>query len=106
MKLPIDTAGMLFIAAGPPEAVVDFDTKAAKLDDSGQPVFGLQIVALVDGGADVLSVKVIGEPKGIAQGAALKLVGLTAQPWAMGDRSGVAFRAARIETAGASRTAS
>lgn len=106
MKLPIDTAGMLFIAAGPPEAVVDFETKAAKLDDSGQPVFGLQVVALVDGGADVLSIKVVGEPKGIAQGAALKLVGLTAQPWAMGDRSGVAFRAARIETAGASRSAS
>jgi hypothetical protein len=106
MKLPIDTAGMTFIAAGPPEAVVDFETKTAKVDESGQPVFGLQVVALVDGGAEVLSVKVIGEPKGVGQGAALKLVGLTALPWAMGDRSGVAFRAARIESAGASRTAS
>lgn len=106
MKLPIDTAGMTFIAAGPPEAVVDFETKTAKLDESGQPLFGLQVVALVDGGADVLSVKVVGEPKGVAQGSMLKLAGLTAQPWAMGDRSGVAFRAARVETAGASRAAS
>lgn len=106
MKLPIDTAGMVFIAAGPPEAVVDFETKAVKLDDSGQPVFGLQVVALVDGGADVLSVKVVGEPKGISQGTALKLIGLTAQPWAMGDRSGVAFRAARVESTGAGRAAS
>jgi hypothetical protein len=106
MKLPIDTAGMSFIAAGPPEAVVDFETKAAKVDESGQPVFGLQVVALIDGGAEVLSVKVVGEPKGVGQGAALKLVGLTAQPWAMGDRSGVAFRAARVEPAGASRVAS
>lgn len=106
MKLPIDTAGITFIAAGPPEAVVDFETKAAKTDESGQPLFGLQVVALVDGGADVLSVKVVGEPKGVTQGSAVRLSGLTAQPWAMGDRSGVAFRAARIETAGASRTAS
>ena len=54
----------------------------------------------------MISVKVAGEPKGIAQGTALKLVGLTAQPWAMGDRSGVAFRATRIDSAGASRQAS
>jgi hypothetical protein len=106
MKLPIDTAGISFIAAGPPEAVVDFETKAAKVDESGQPIFGLQVVALSGGGAEVISVKVTGEPKGVTQGAALKLVGLTAQPWAMGDRSGVAFRAARIEPAGASRAAS
>ena len=106
MKLPIDTAGMTFIAAGSPEAVVDFETKAAKLDDTGQPLFALQVVALVDGGAEVLSVKVVGEPKGVLQGSGLKLVGLTAQPWAMGDRSGVAFRAARIEPAGAGRAAS
>src|SRR2546425_5977836 len=85
MRLPIDTSGISFIAAGPPEATVDFETKTAKVDESGQPIFGVQIVALSDGGAEVISVKVAGEPKGIAQGTALKLVGLTAQPWAMGD---------------------
>jgi len=106
MRLPIDTSGISFIAAGPPEATVDFETKAAKVDESGQPIFGVQVVALSDGGAEVISVKVAGEPKGIAQGTALKLVGLTAQPWAMGDRSGVAFRATRIDSAGASRQAS
>jgi hypothetical protein len=106
MKLPIDTTGISFIAAGPAEVVVDFETKATKMDESGQPIFGMQVVALSDGGADVISVKVVGEPKGISQGANLKLVGLTAQPWAMGDRNGVAFRASRIEPAGASRAAS
>jgi hypothetical protein len=106
MKLPIDTGGITFIAAGVPEPALDFETKAAKVDDAGQPIFGVQVVALADGGAEVISVKVAGEPKGVAQGSALKLVGLTAQPWAMGDRSGVAFRAARIEPAGASRQAS
>ena len=105
MKLPIDTSGITFLAAGTPEATLDFETKTAKVDDSGQTIFGVQIVALSEGGAEVISVKVAGEPKGIAQGTAVKLVGLTAQPWSMGDRSGVAFRANRIEPAGASRSA-
>lgn len=106
MKLPIDTSAFSFIAAGPPEAAVDFETKEAKVDGSGQTVFALQVVALSEDGANVISVKVVGEPKGIAQGSMLKLVGLTAQPWAMGDRSGVAFRANRVEPAGAARAAS
>jgi hypothetical protein len=106
MKLPIDTAGITFLAAGSPEPALDYDTKTAKVDESGQTIFSLQVVALSDGGAEVIAVKVAGEPKGVAQGAALKLVGLTAQPWSMGDRSGVAFRAARIEPAGTSRPAS
>ncbi len=91
MKLPINTAGINFIAAGSAEVVVDFETKAAKLDDGGQPIYALQVVALSEGGAEVISVKVTGEPKGITQGTSLKLLGLTAQPWAMGDRSGVSF---------------
>ncbi|HZQ78111.1 MAG TPA: hypothetical protein VFE55_12320 [Acidimicrobiia bacterium] len=105
MKLPIDTNGMTFIAAGGPEAVVDFETKAAKIDETGQAIFSVQIVALSDGGAEVLGVKVAGEPKGIAQGVPVKLVGLVAQPWAMGDRNGVAFRATRIDLAGGGRSA-
>jgi hypothetical protein len=36
---------------------------------------------------------------GIRQGHPVKVVGLVAQPWTMGDRSGVAFRATRIEPA-------
>ena len=85
--------------------MVDFETKAAKVDESGQALYALQVVALTDGGAEVISVKVAGEPKGVSQGSALKLAGLTAQPWAMGDRSGIAFRASRIEPAGTARSA-
>ena len=43
---------------------------------------------------------------GIRQGHPVKVVGLVAQPWTMGDRSGVAFRAARIEPAMAQAKAS
>jgi hypothetical protein len=60
----------------------------------------VQLIALTDGAAEIIAVKVPGQPgPGIRQGHPVKVVGLVAQPWAMGDRSGVAFRAARIESA-------
>jgi hypothetical protein len=43
---------------------------------------------------------------GIRQGAPVKVSGLVAQPWTMADRSGVSFRAARIEPAIAQAKAS
>ncbi len=108
MKLPIDTTGMTFLAAGPAEPVIDFDSKAAKVDENGEAIYAVQIVVLVDGGAEVITVKVAGEPKGLGQGTAIRLTGLVAQPWVMGDRNGVAFRASRLEPAGStsSRAAS
>ena len=60
MKLPIDTSVMTFLAAGPPEPVVDFESKAAKLDEHGAPLFAVQLVVLADGGAEVIGVKVAG----------------------------------------------
>jgi hypothetical protein len=104
MKLPIDTAGLTFLAAAAPEPARDYETKAAKVDESGLTIFAVQVVALTEGGAEVLAIKVAGEPKGVTQGSPVKLVGLTAQPWTMGDRSGVAFRASRIEPAAPGRT--
>jgi hypothetical protein len=53
-----------------------------------------------DGSADLLAVKVPGTPsQAIRQGHPVKVTGLVAQPWTMNDRSGVAFRAARVEPA-------
>ena len=107
MKLPVDTKDITFLAAGAPEIVLDFETKAAKLDEHGQSLFNVQLVAMADGAAEVISVKVPGEPKGITQGAAVKVTGLVATPWTMGDRSGVAYRATQLEPlAAASRSAS
>ncbi len=45
MKLPVDTASITFIAASAPEAVVHFETKAAKVDELGQALYALQVVA-------------------------------------------------------------
>ncbi|GBE22306.1 MAG TPA: hypothetical protein ENH00_04720 [Actinobacteria bacterium] len=106
MKLPIDTTGMTFLAAGPPEPVLDYESKTPKVDENGAPLHSVQLVALNDGGAEVISVKVAGQPKGVSQGTTVKVAGLVATPWSMGDRSGVAYRADQIEPSQASRSAS
>jgi hypothetical protein len=100
VKLPVDTSAIAFLCAMPPEPVVDFETKRPRADENGEPLFVVQLVAMTDGAAEILAVKVPGMPaQGIRQGHPVKVVGLVAQPWTMGDRSGVAFRAARVEPA-------
>ena len=97
MKLRIDTSGTTFMAAGPPEPVLDFETKRPKADENGEPLYAVQLVVLVDGNADVIGVKVPGLSKGVEQGTAVTVTGLVAQPWSMGERSGLAFRATAIQ---------
>jgi hypothetical protein len=98
VKLPVDTSALAFLCAMPPEPVVDFETKRPRADENGEPLYVVQLVALAENSAEILAVKVPGMPAaGIRQGHPVKVVGLVAQPWTMGDRSGVAFRAARVE---------
>ena len=47
-----------------------------------------------------------GQPKGVVQGSTVKIAGLVATPWSMGDRSGVAYRAEQIEPTSAARSGS
>ena len=98
MKLPVDTSSIAFVCAMPPEPVVDFETKRPRADENGEPLYVIQLLAMGDGSADLLAVKVPGMPsQAIRQGHPVKVHGLVAQPWTMNDRSGVAFRAARVE---------
>jgi hypothetical protein len=107
MKLPVDTSAIAFLCAMPPERVIDFQTRQPKADDNGEPLYVIQLLAMGDGSADLLAVKVPGVPSSaIRQGAPVKVTGLVAQPWTMQDRSGVSFQAARIEPAMAAAKAS
>jgi hypothetical protein len=100
MKLPIDTSAISFLCALAPEPVVDFETKRPRADDNGEPLYSVQLLGMGDGSADLLAVKVAGLPSSaVRQGAPVKVTGLVAQPWTMADRSGVSFRAAKIEPA-------
>ena len=107
MRLPVDTSAITFLCALAPEPLVDFETRRPKADENGEPLYVVQLLAMGDGSADLLAVKVPGVPgAGVRQGAQVKVVGLVAQPWTMADRSGVSFRAARIEPAMAAAKAS
>ena len=98
MKLPVDTSAITFLCALEPQPVLAFDTKQPRADENGEPLYVVQLIALAEGEAEILAVKVPGVPSsGIRQGHPIKVHGLVAQPWSMNDRSGVAFRAARIE---------
>ena len=94
--LPIDTTAITFLAAGPPRPVQDFDTKQPKADANGEPLYAVQLVAMQPAGADVITVKVSGQPT-VTVGAPVRVVGLVGLPWQNNGRAGVAFRAARIE---------
>jgi len=99
MRLPIDTSGMTFMAEAGARPVTDFETKQPRVDDNGELLFNLQVVALDGEGAQIITLRVAGDP-GVGQGAMLELDGLVAMPWSMGDRSGVAFRAGRVKATG------
>jgi hypothetical protein len=98
MRLPIDSSAISFLCALAPEPVLDFETRRPRADENGEPLYVIQLLAMGDGSADLLAVKVPGVPSSaIRQGAPVKVTGLVAQPWTMNDRSGVSFRAARVE---------
>jgi hypothetical protein len=87
--------------------VIDFQTKQPRADDNGEPLYVVQLLVMGEDSADLIAVKVPGVPsQAIRQGAPVKVSGLVAQPWTMNDRSGVSFRAARIEPAMAAAKAS
>ncbi len=97
MRLPIETSNLTFIVVVPPQPVLDFDSKQPRVDANGQPIFTFGVVALGSEGADIINVKVSNEPKGLVLGGQVRVTGLVATTWAMGDRNGVSFRTERVE---------
>jgi Bacterial regulatory proteins, luxR family len=58
MKLPVDTSAIAFLCALAPEPVIDFQTKQHRADENGEPLYVIQLLAMGDGSADLLAVKV------------------------------------------------
>jgi hypothetical protein len=84
MKLPVDTSAIAFLCAVEAEPVVDFETKRPRADENGEPLYLVQLIAMTDGAAEILAVKVPGLPgPSIRQGHPVKVIGLVAQPWSM-----------------------
>lgn len=96
MRLPVDTSAMTLVAMAPPEPVVDFATRQPKADANGLPLFTVQVAAMFQDQGEVLAVKVAGQPAGISAGAPVQISALVAQPWELGERSGISYRASSI----------
>jgi hypothetical protein len=97
LRLHVSTEGNDHMAAGPPEPVLDFDSKQPRVGGDGRPLYSVSVVALGPEGAEVLKVKVPGEPKGIVRGTPVTLTGVVATYWELNGRSGISFSAERID---------
>ncbi|MET7893104.1 SCO3933 family regulatory protein [Streptomyces mirabilis] len=98
-SIPVDTArlGVLRCAIAPEAKISNFETQEVKKDRDGNTIYSVAVTVRQDGRRiSVIEIAVAGEPKGIEEGQILKVTGLTAFAWAMGDRHGISFRADAI----------
>ena len=96
MWLPLDTSKLVCLALGGPELVTDFTTKRPKTDEDGRPLHVVEVAVRFDGQSEIWPVKVAGEPAGIGAGVPVALEGAALLAWVMGERFGIAYRAASI----------
>ena len=99
MRLPIDTTSIKFATAGPAEPVLDYATKAPKLDENGVPIFSVPVFVAGSGIKDSITIKVSGDVKGLSEFTVVKITNLIAQTWEVGTNHGVSFKADRIGVA-------
>lgn len=98
-SIPVDTArlGVLRCAITPEVKISNSETGEVKKDRDGNTVYTVAVMVRQDGRRiSVIEIAVAGEPKGLEEGQIVKVTGLTAFAWAMGDRHGVSFRAEAI----------
>ena len=97
MRLPVDTSAVNFVSAGAPEPAIEYGTKVQETDDKGLGVNKVHLFVVGGGTREVITVKVVGELKGISEFSPVKVSDLVATTWAMDDRAGVSFRAFKVE---------
>lgn len=98
-SIPVDTSrlGVLRCAVEPEAKLSNFETKEVKRDRDGNTVYTVAVMVRQEGRrVSVIEISVTGEPKGVTEGTEVKVTGLEAFAWAMGDRHGISFRASAI----------
>jgi hypothetical protein len=103
MRFPIDTSRMKFLVVSGAEPLRKFEegkpreSWAPRVDDNGEVLWRVQLVALGHGEAEIIRVAVPGDPA-VGEGEMVRVEGLTAQAWEMDGRFGMAFRAGSIQS--------
>src|SRR4051812_14527920 len=104
MRFPVDASRLQFLVVAAAEPLKQFEAGkpreswAPRVDNNGEVLWRVQLVALGDGEAEIIRVAVPGDPK-LAQGEMVMVDGLTAQAWEMDGRSGMAFRCLTVRSA-------
>ncbi|MEU6080109.1 hypothetical protein [Streptomyces sp. NPDC047108] len=98
-SIPVDTSrlGALMCVVKPEPKIADFEKQEVKKDRDGNTIYTVAVTVRQDGRrVSVIEIAVTGEPKGIEEGMTVKVTGLEAFAWSMGDRHGISFRAAAV----------
>lgn len=106
MELLIDTSRKTFTTGRPFERKVD-DNGVQRLDRKTRlPLWAAQLVVMDERGADTIVVTLATpEPPQLQQGQPVTPIRLVAQPWSVGGRDGVAFRADEVRALSAAKSA-
>lgn len=99
--VPVDVSQFLAaVAMSQAEPVLDLTTRQQRKNRDGVVLFSVQVaVTGPDGTASVEAVRVAGTAPQVRPGQFVELVGLTARPWAVGERAGVSFHAVEVRPA-------
>lgn len=106
-SIPVDTARMVFIAAGPVRPkLVNRQTGEIKVNAAGVQLWQVKVLAQVDEqDGEALTVSFPAQsPPSLRLGVPLRVSGLVAIPWEANGRHGVAFSAASVEVVQAGRS--
>jgi hypothetical protein len=95
--IPVSTDNRSWVVSSVVKPVLDFDTKQPRLDANGAPMYSVELTALGGDGALVVVVRGSGSAPALSVGIPVRVRGLVATPWAMGDRTGLSYRAEAIE---------
>lgn len=99
MRLMVDTSGVTFTVGREVQARTEQQNPNAQRMDrnTGLPMWTVQLVAVDDGGAEVINVTVCAtEAPKVTVGTVVTPLNLQAIPWAQNGKNGTAFRASDI----------
>ena len=100
MKLIVDTNGKQVTVTKDPVEKTEQNGRQKTERNTGRPMWSTQVFVLDDDGGEVITITTAGEKPNVKVGQSLTVSKLEALPWATNGRSGVAFRAEEIKTAG------
>jgi hypothetical protein len=100
MKLYVDANGKQVTVTKDPTEKLEQNGRQKVERNTGRPMWSTQVFVLDDDGGEVITVTTAGEKPNVKVGQSVAVSKLEALPWATNGRSGVAFRAEEIKTAG------